>query len=393
MRPALRGLVGALLAAGTLGALAAPPRLLVWINGDKGYNGLQQVGDAFTAETGVPVVVQHPEGAPDKFQAAAAAGKGPDIFCWPHDRVGEWARSGLIVPVQPSREVREGIDGFAWQAFGYRGKTWGYPLAIEAIGLVYNKALVKTPPATFDEVIALDRTLQDQGRRAILWDYNKTFFTWPLLAGAGGEVFGRNAQGELDPTQVGVNSPGAVAGARVLARLIEGGHMPRGARYAEMEAGFAQGRVAMMVTGPWAWDNARKAGIDFGVAPLPAAVPGKPSKPFAGVLGCMIATPSAVKDIAREFLERHLLTVPGLKTVSADVPLGTPANKAYYAELASDPRIAATMANARVGVPLPNIPETGRFWPAMDAALEAISQGRQSPQEALDGAAARMLAR
>jgi hypothetical protein len=27
----------------------------------------------------------------------------------------------------------------------------------------------------------------------------------------------------------------------------------------------------------------------------------------------------------------------------------------------------------------------------MDAALEAISQGRQSPKEALDGAAARML--
>ena len=142
------------------------------------------------------------------------------------------------------------------------------PLAIEAIGLVYNKALVKTPPTTFDEVIALDRTLQTQGRHAILWDYNKTFFTWPLLAGAGGEVFGRSANGELDPSRVGVNTPGAVAGARVLARLIEGGHMPRGARYSEMEAGFAQGKVAMMVSGPWAWDNARKAGIDFGVAQI-----------------------------------------------------------------------------------------------------------------------------
>jgi maltose/maltodextrin transport system substrate-binding protein len=61
-------------------AAAQAPKLLVWINGDKGYNGLQKVGDAFTAATGVGVVVQHPEGAPDKFQAAAAAGKGPDIF-------------------------------------------------------------------------------------------------------------------------------------------------------------------------------------------------------------------------------------------------------------------------------------------------------------------------
>lgn len=376
-----------------MSALAAPPRLLVWINGDKGYNGLQQVGDAFTAVSGVPVVVQHPEGAPDKFQAAAGAGKGPDIFCWPHDRAGEWARSGLIVPVQPTRAVREAIDDFAWKAFVYRGKTWGYPLSIEAIGLVYNKALVQTPPATVDELIALDQRLQTQGRHALVWDYNKSFFTWPLLAGAGGFVFGRNAQGELDPAQVGVNSPGAVRGAQALARLVEGGHMPRGARYSEMEAGFAQGKVAMMITGPWAWDNARKAGIDIGVAPLPAVVPGQPSKPFAGVLGCMIAAPSPNKDIARLFIEEHLLRVDSLKIISADVPLGTPANKAYYAELAGDPKIAATMANARVGEPLPNIPETGRFWPAMDAALEVITQGRQSPKEALDGAAARMLAR
>jgi hypothetical protein len=122
-------------------------RLLVWINGDKGYNGLQKVGDAFTRASGVPVVVQHPEGAPDKFQAAAGAGKGPDIFCWPHDRVGEWAKSGLIVPVRPTPAVRDAIEDAAWQAFTYRGKVWGYPIAIEAVGLIYNRALVPEPPA------------------------------------------------------------------------------------------------------------------------------------------------------------------------------------------------------------------------------------------------------
>jgi maltose/maltodextrin transport system substrate-binding protein len=73
--------------------------------------------------------------------------------------------------------------------------------------------------------------------------------------------------------------------------------------------------------------------------------------------------------------------------------IGTPANKAYFAELASDPNIAATMANAKAGEPIPNIPEMGRVWPAVDAALEAITQGRQSPKEALDGAAARVLSK
>jgi maltose/maltodextrin transport system substrate-binding protein len=396
----LRAAPGLITAAWTLAlgvcassALAAdkPPELLVWINGDKGYNGLQKVGDAFERASGVKVVVQHPEGAPDKFQAAAGAGKGPDIFCWPHDRVGEWAKSGLIVPLAPTKRVRDEIEPSAWKAFTYRGKVWGYPLSIEAIGLVYNRALVGTPPATFDEVMALDAKLKPQGKKALLWDYNKSFFTWPLLAGAGGYVFARNAAGELDPGNVGVNNAGAVAGAQMLSRLIEQGHMPRGARYAEMEAGFARGEVAMMITGPWAWDNARKAGINFAVAPIPAVVPGQPTKPFVGVLGCMVAAPSKHKDIAREFIEHHLLNVASLKIISADVPLGTPANKAYYAELSSDANIRATFDNARAGEPLPNIPEVGRFWPAMDAALEAISQGRQSPKAALDGAAARML--
>ena len=361
---------------------AAPLRLLVWINGDKGYNGLQKVGNTFEKNSGVQVVVQHPEGAPDKFQAAAAAGKGPDIMCWAHDRVGEWAKSGLLSPARPSRKVREEIDESAWGAFTYRGEVWGWPLAIEAVGLIYNKALVPTPPESFEALLELDQKLAAKGKRAILWAYNQAFFSWGLMAGPGGYVFG--------PKDVGVNQPGALAGLQMIEKLVAGGHMPRGAKYSEMEGAFARGQVAMMINGPWAWDNVRKVGIDFGVAPIPS-IAGKPSKPFVGVLGCMITAPSRLKDVAREFIEGHLLKVDNLKIVSADVPLGTPANKAYYRELSADPRIVATMVNAQAGVPIPNIPEMGRFFPAMDAALEAVTNGRQSPKDALDGAAARML--
>ena len=89
---------------------------------------------------------------------------------------------------------------------------------------------------------------------------------------------------------VGVNQPGAVLGAQMLKRLIDEGLMPSGARYAEMEAAFNRGQIAMMISGPWAWDNVKKSEIDFGVAPIPS-VGGKPSKVFVGVLGCMIAAP------------------------------------------------------------------------------------------------------
>ncbi len=381
-------LVAALVAAP---ALAETPKLLIWINGDKAYGGLQTVGDAFEKVSGVKVVVEHPVDPTDKFQQAAGAGKGPDIFCWPHDRVGEWAKAGLLTPLRPSARLKAESEEQAWNALSYRGRIWGYPIAIETTGLIYNKALVPTPPATWDELIALDKKLQASGKHAVLWDYNKSFFSWPMIAGAGGVIFGRDAQGDFDPRQVDVNNEGALAGAKMIERLIKDGHMPKGARYSEMEASFARGEVAMMISGPWAWDNAKRAKIDIGVAPIPAVIAGKPSKSFVGVLGCMIAAPSKNKDIAKEFIENHLMRPEALKILDANVPLGVPANKAFYAELSVNPLIAASMTNARNGAPIPNIPEVGRFWTAMDAALEAITNGLQSPKDALDGAAARML--
>jgi len=377
-------------------AMAAPAtaqeqgKLLVWINGDKGYNGLQKIGDQFSKKSGISVAVEHPEDAPGKFQQAAAAGKGPDIWCWPHDRMGEWAQSGLIVPINPGKKVHDAIEDTAWNAFKFQGKTWGYPISVEAIGLVYNKGLVKTPPKSFDDVIKLDKELSAKGKHAILWDYNNTYFTWPILAAGGGYVFGRDAQGNLDPSKVGVNAPGAIKGGEMLADLIKNGQMPKGSGYAEMEAAFNKGDVAMMITGPWAWDNLKKSNIDFGVAPIPD-VAGKPAKPFVGVLGCMIAAPSKSKDLAKEFLENYVLSLEGLKTINADVPLGTPANKAFFKELSQNPNIKATMENARRGEPMPNIPEMGRFWSSMGSALENITNGRQTAKESLDAAAARML--
>ena len=87
------------LAAVTMAHAAEAGTLLIWINGDKGYKGLAKVGEEFTKKTGVKVVVEHPEDAPNKFQQAAAAGKGPDIWIWPHDRLGGWIDAGLLQPV------------------------------------------------------------------------------------------------------------------------------------------------------------------------------------------------------------------------------------------------------------------------------------------------------
>ncbi len=375
-----------------LASAAEPGKLLIWINGDKGYNGLAKVGEEFTKKTGVQVVVEHPEDAPGKFQQAAAAGKGPDIWIWPHDRIGEWIAGGLLQTVSPGKKVQADIDPLAWKAFSVGGKTWGYPMSIEAVSLVYNKALVPTPPKSFEEVIALDKKLSASGKKAILWDYNNTYFTWPLLAANGGYPFKLKADGTYDAGDTGVNNAGALKGAELLAKMVKDGVMTKGAGYAEMEAGMAQGKVAMMINGPWSWDNLKKANIDFGVAKIPT-VAGKKAAPFVGVLGAMISKASPNRDVAVEFIENHMLSMQGLKQINDDVPLGTPASKALFAELKSNPNIQATMASAQDGSPMPNNPEMGRFWSSMQSALQNMTEGRQSPKEAMDAAAKRISAK
>lgn len=373
-----------------LAQAAEKDSLLIWINGDKGYKGIEKIGEEFTKKTGIKVTVEHPEDAPGKFQQAAAAGKGPDIWIWPHDRIGEWISGGLLNTLTPSKAAKDAISPVAWNAFTVGGKTYGYPISIEAVALVYNKDLVPTPPKTFDEVIALDKKLKTQGKSAILWDYTNTFFSWPLLAAGGGYPFKKKADGNYDPKDTGVNNAGSVAGVDTIMKLINGGVMAKGAGYAEMEAGFNQGKVAMMINGPWSWDNAKKSKINFGVASIPS-VNGKPAAPFIGVLGAMISKASPNKDLAVEFLENNMLTLAGLKTINADVPLGTPANKAFFNELKNDPNIKATMASAEAGNPMPSNPEMGRFWSSMKSALENVTAGRQASKEALDAAAKRIL--
>lgn len=124
----------------TLQALAwTDGELLIWINGDKGYRDLAEVGKKFEKDLGVPVKVEAPESATDKFQAAAQAGKGPDIMFWPHDRIGEWADAGLLKPLTISEEIKSKFIPMSWDAVTHNEQIWGYPLALEAVSLIYNK--------------------------------------------------------------------------------------------------------------------------------------------------------------------------------------------------------------------------------------------------------------
>lgn len=360
--------------------------LLIWLGTNRDEAALQQLVDRFTDELGVKVTVEVVDPVPEKFQQAAATGDGPDILLFAHDRFGEWAASGLIAPVTPNQGVVEGIIPTAWDAVTIGGRVWGYPVGVEAIGLIYNKDLVPTPPATFEEIGAT----VEGGKPSIMWDYNNTYFTFPLMAAAGGYAFERDAEGNYIGTETGVNNEGAIKGASVLRKMIDDGVMPKGVDYGVMDAAMAKGDVGMVISGPWAWSGYRDAGIDFGVAPLPS-VDGQPSKPFVGVFAFAINAASPNKDLAVELLENYVLTDEGLSAWNANGHLGALADASLGEQQASDPNVAATLANVEAGVPMPSNPEMGAFWAAMGPALANITSGATDVETALNDAATRIL--
>lgn len=364
-------------------------QLTIWINGDKGYNGLAELGKKFEKEMGVPVTVVFPDDLANKFAQVAAVGDGPDIIFWAHDRFGGYAQAGLLAEIKPSAELKEKVVDFAWDAVQFDGKFVAYPVAIEALSLIYNKDLVATAPKNWEEIAALDKALQKKGKRAIMWNLRDPYFTWPLLAADGGYAFKFDGQ-KYDPKNIGVNNAGAQRAMKFIKGLVDQGVISPDMDYSISEAEFNKGNVAMTINGPWAWSNIDKSGVNYGVAVLPK-LNNNDSKPFVGILSAGISSASPNRDLAVEFIESYLMTDAGLAMIDKDKPLGAVALKSFQKILEGDERIAVTKINAERGEIMPNIAGMQAFWYAEGNAIQNVVDGRQSVKDALNAAEKQIL--
>jgi maltose/maltodextrin transport system substrate-binding protein len=362
--------------------------LLIWISDNRGFRALGELGKKFESEMGVPVKVETQEQITEKFQAAAQGGKGPDIFFWAHDRIGEWADAGLLKSVEIKEDFKSAFIPMSWEAVAHNNQLWGYPVALECVSLIYNKKLVSgKPPSQLSEFPGFAKELKAKDPKliAIMWDYNTPYFSFPFLASAGAYSFKRTESG-YDLKDIGVANPGAIEGLKTIVDLINTGVLPKGSTQSVMDQKMSGGELATMVNGPWTWANLRKAGVDFDLAPVPG-VGGNPGRPFVGVFTAMINRSSPNADFATQFLEKSVCTVDGLRAIDADAPLGVPAIKALADELsAKSPLIKGTYENCLNGVVMPNIPQMGKFWSSMKAAFEIATNGEATPQVALEGA-------
>jgi maltose/maltodextrin transport system substrate-binding protein len=153
---------------------------------------------------------------------------------------------------------------------------------------------------------------------------------------------------------------------------------------------MGQGKVAMIVSGPWAWSNLIKNGIDFAVAPIPG-VEENVGRPFVGVTVAYLNRSSPNQDLIKEFMERYALTEDGLTAMYHAKPTGVPAQISIYEKLAKDnPLLRQLNAAVEYGQIMPNIPQMGRFFSSVSGALQIATEGRASAEAALQEAEATM---
>ena len=363
--------------------------LVVWINNDKGVNGLREVGERFTKDTGIRVIVQSQDDyestddPANRYARVAATTEGPDIIFWAHDRIGNWINDGLLEPVTPSKDVYDQLHEFAWNAVTVGESIYGYPISMEAISFIYNKDLISRPPQTWGDVIELDKQLRKQGKRALNYKYGDTYFTWPFITSAGGYSF-KKADRVYQLADVGLDSRGAIKGVSTLNALFKAGVIEEtdGQDWGAMMQDFKDGNVAITINGPWTWNELNAAGVNWTLGKFPAVDSSSGfGRPFVGFLAGYLNSYSPNDALAKKFMEEYVVVYDGVKTIDSDRPLGAAANKQLQTELNTNPLIAHTFAMAATGETMPDIPEMKRFWSSMQANLQPMIMGQQ-PVEA-----------
>ncbi|MCP4360147.1 MAG: extracellular solute-binding protein [Chloroflexi bacterium] len=344
---------------------------------------LQELIDEFEATYGVGLIVEQVANINDDFPIAAPAGEGPDIFLGPHDRLGGWAASGLVAPIDLGDKQDQFID-VSLNAFTLDGQLYGMPYAIENMGFFRNTDLVPEAPQTWDEVIEVGATLQESGDVSYgLVVEGNGYKVYPILTSFGGYVFGQDENGNWLAEDLGVDSEGMIAAGDWMAEQVASGVMSDNTDGETATALFESGEVPFIMDGPWNLGRYRDSGIPFEISPFPSD-----GQPFGGVQGFMINALSDNVLLAQAFLTEFVATEDVMEQLY--LTGDRPSTFVPVLETTDDSDLAAfgeAGANASL---MPAIPEMGAVWGSWNDAVVLVITGGDESANAFNTAASQI---
>jgi len=358
--------------------------LVIWAD-DTRTPILQDFADEFLAAYNVELVVEDLGRVQDiraPMITAAPAGEGPDIFIGVHDWLGAMVESGLVAPIDLGDKAAEFVPA-TLDAFTYTdGQLYGVPYAFENLGFFYNTDLVTEPPATFDEMLEVARTLKAEGKvqYAIAIAGDPGYNSLPMQTAFGGYVFGLDDNGAWNPADVGLDSEGEIAAVTWMKAAVDEGLMPETTDYETGHQLFETGQIPFLMAGPWALDRIRASGVPYQVTSFPDE-----GAPFLGVQGFMVNAFSENTLLAQAFLTEYVATEEFQQRIYEEGL--RPSALAAVLEKMDDPDLAGFGEAGVNAIPMPNIPEMGSVWGAWNNGINLALTGAQTPEEAMVDAA------
>lgn len=310
------------------------------------------------------------------------AGIGPDLFAAPHDKLGELVVGGHVLPTVDADVTGAQVLESCRTALTYDGIMYGYPVSAETYALFYNKALISLEqvPTTWEELNAfcVEFNKANPGKYGFIMDVGNGYYTIIFTTSHGNRLFGPDG---TDTLNTNINSPASVEGMKFFQGLREILDVPAADLTTSIcDSVFASGQAAMYITGLWNVANFEKAGVDFGVAPLPA-LPGndQPVASFSGTRAMFVSAYTNNQEEAELFA--RFLVSEEMQRLRFDITGTLPAIPLDV----ESPYIDGFLKQLSYAFPMPSIPQMGAYWDAMNAASANIWDGADIQAE-LDAA-------
>lgn len=324
----------------------------------------------------------------DKITASVPRGKGPDVFIFAQDRLGGWVEAGqTIEPIDffvDDAVTAQLVPGMM-PAMTYRDTIYGLPLNYKSIAMIYNTALVKSPPKTTGELVKVAKGLTNaaSGRFGLAYEYSNFFFHAALMNAYGGQVFAPGPKPVID-------SPQNVAAVKTMLKWYkQDGVLPADPSSTLIASLFNEGKAAIVFSGPWFLGEVQDK-VKYAIAPLPTVdeAGGKPMRPWLTVEGVYVSAGSKHKEAAYRFAEYLVTTEAALVLALEGGQL--PTNKAAYADprVAKNPTLQGFRKQLDTAVPMPNYAEMTLMWSPVTTAMNKIVKGSATPEVAFKEAQA-----
>lgn len=326
--------------------------------------------------------------AQNKFKNAAQAGAGaPDVIRSEVAWTPEFADLGYLAPLDGTTALKDTKDFLPQAAAStrYDGRTYAVPQVIDSMGVFYNKKILKEAGVRVPRTVTELKTVSEQikartGRTGLYLRGDDAYWFLSFLYGEGGNL--------VDATSktVTIDNAAGVRAMTVVKDLVDSGAARTDATdgFENMQAAFKDGKVAMMINGPWAvadtYGGAQfKDRANLGIAPVPAGsvAQGSPQG------GHDLAVYAGSENLDASYAFTEYMTSPASQTrVARELSL-LPTRSSVYADpdVAGNPVVGFFKPVIDKAVERPWIPETGSLFAPLVTQYTNVLTGQSTPEQ------------